>query len=93
MEDANCAGHSRKTRRESASSNNYSEISESVVKHRKMYVDYLKDKSRQTCIIYHPDHSSDECKFLGDFGSKYSKSRSTKERGHDPATETIIRQK
>ena len=29
-------------------------------------------------------HSSDECKVLGDFGSKYVKSRPTKDRLHDP---------
>ena len=31
-----------------------------------------------------PGHSSDGCKFLGYFGSKYIKSIPTKKRGHDP---------
>ena len=59
-------------------------MSESAVNHKKSYVDHLKGRSK--CLIHGPGHSSDECKLLGDFSSKYSKSRSTKYRVHDPAT-------
>ena len=52
---------------------------------RKSYVDHLKDGSRQYCLIHEPGHSSDECKVLGEFGSKYSKIRPTKYHRHDPA--------
>ena len=70
-------------RGESASSNNYPNISESSVKCRKRYVYYPKGKSKTTCLIHGPGHLSYECKVLGDFGSKYAKSRSTKYRGHN----------
>ena len=36
-------------------------------------------KSKPTCIIHAPVNSPDECKVLGDFGFKYTKSRPTKE--------------
>ena len=71
-------------RGEVASSNNYSEMSESAGKRRKMYVDYPKDRYKHTCIIYIPHNSSYECKVLGYFGSDYSKIRPTKDRGHNP---------
>ena len=56
---------------------------ESAGKRRKIYVDYPKGKSK-TCLVHGTGHSSDECKVLGYFFSKYVKSRSTKDRGHDP---------
>ena len=68
---------------EAASSTTYSDMSESAGKRRKRYVD-LKDRSKLTCLIHGPGHSPDECKVLGEFGSKYSKSRPTKYRGHEP---------
>ena len=84
--DANRSGHSRKMRGESASSNNYSKISDSNRKHRGKNVDNTKNRPKLTCLIYGPGHSSDECKALGDFGSKYDKIIPTKDRGHDYAT-------
>ena len=62
MEDDNCADHSRKVRRESASLNTYSDMSESAGKRKKKYVDCPKDISKLTCIIHGPGNSSDECK-------------------------------
>ena len=53
--------------------------------HRKRYVDHPKDIPKPTCLIHGPRHSSDECKVLGDFGSKYAKSRPTNDRRQDPA--------
>ena len=55
----------------------------STGKRIKIYVDYPKGESK-TCLIHGPRNSSDECKVLGDFGSKYVKSRPTKDHGNDP---------
>ena len=60
-------------RREYALSNTHSEMSDSVYKHRKMYVDHPNDISKLTCLIHGLGHSSDECRLLGDFNYKYSK--------------------
>ena len=61
-------------------------MSESTIKHRKRYLDHTKDKSKLTCHIHGPINSSDECKVLGDFGTKYDTYRSTKDHRQDPAT-------
>ena len=61
-------------------------MSESAGKNRKRYVDNPKDISIHTCPIHIIGHSSDGCKVLGDFGSKYSKNMPTKDCGHDPVT-------
>ena len=74
-----------KIRGESASSNNYSGVSEDLSSAENIYVDHPKDISKPTCLIHFPGHSSDECKVLGDFGYKYAKPRPTKECGHDTA--------
>ena len=66
-------------------SNTYSDISEISGKCRKRYVDYLNVKSKPTCLIRGSENASDECKVLGDFGSKYAGSRPTKDHGHYPA--------
>ena len=60
-------------------------MSESAGQHRKTYLDYPKDKSKPTCLIKNPGHSQYEYKVLGDFGSKYAKSRPTKDPRNDPA--------
>ena len=65
-------------------------MSESAVKHRKMYVDHPRDISKLICLIHGPGNSSDECKVLGDFGSRYSKSRPTKDHRHDPSTKNKV---
>ena len=82
-EDENRAGHRRKIRGEAALSNTHSEMCESTGKHRKRYVDYPKDISKRTCIIHGYVNSLDEYKVLGDFGSKYYKSRRTKDHGQE----------
>ena len=84
MADAIRAGRSRLKRRESASSNTYSEISERSVKRRKGCIDYPKGKSKPTCLIHVPVHLSYEWNFMRDFCSNYVKSWSTKYRRHDP---------
>ena len=84
-EDTNCYSHSRKKREFPTSSKTYSETNKSSVKLRKRYVDHLKYRPKLTCLIHGPGHSSYECKFLGDFGYKYSKSRPTKYCRQDPA--------
>ena len=57
-------------------------------KRRKWYVYNTKDIYKHTCPINGTRHSSDECTVLGDFGSKYSKTRPNKDRGNDPADKT-----
>ena len=69
-------------RGESASSTIYSTKSKSAGKIRKRYVDHPKDRSKLTFLIHGPGHSSDECKVLGYFGSKYYKIRPDKEHMH-----------
>ena len=61
-------------------------MSERSVKRRKTYVDHPKDKTKPICLIHSPGNSSDKCKVLGDFGSKYAKSSPNKDHRHDPAT-------
>ena len=82
-EDVNHAGHRILKRGEAASSNTYSDMSERSGKHRKIYIDYPEGNSKPTCLIHGPGHSSDGCKIMGDFFSKYAKTRPTKDRGQD----------
>ena len=58
-------------------------MSESAGKRRYIYIDYPKGNSKTICLIHGPIHSSDECKVLGDFDSKYVIKRHTKDFGHD----------
>ena len=67
-------------------STNYYDMSERSGKCRKRYVDHTKDRSKLTCLIHGPGNSSYECKVLGDFGSEYSKSRSTRSHCLEPTT-------
>ena len=82
-EYANRAGNSRKKRGESASSKTHPVTIESSDKRQKWYVDHSRRKSR-TCLIHGLRHSSDECKVLGDFSAKYTKSKPTKYHGNHP---------
>ena len=68
-------------------------MSDSNGKHRKMFVDHPNDRSKHTCLIHSPGHSPDECKVLGDVGSKYSKSKPSKDCGHYPATKNKFNRK
>ena len=61
-------------------------MSESTGKGVKRYVYIPRDRSKPTCHFHGPCQSSDECKVFGDFGSKYSKRRHTKDCRHNPAT-------
>ena len=58
-------------------------MSESAEKHRKVYVDHPTGELK-VCIIHGLGHSSDECKVLGDFGSKYVKGNTIKDRRNHP---------
>ena len=69
-------------------SNTYSETSESSDKCRKIYVDHSKGKSKTTCLIHVPGHSSDKYKVLGDFGSEYAKIRHYNNSRHNPENKT-----
>ena len=59
-------------------------MSKSAGKRRKRYVDRMRGQSQLTCIIHGPVHSSDECKVLGEFGSKYAKFSHTKDYSKAP---------
>ena len=59
-------------------------MSERSSKRRKRHVDHPKDRSKPTCLFHIPVHSSDECKVLVEFGSKYDKIGNTKDRGNEP---------
>ena len=56
-----------------------------ALKSTAFFIDYQTGKSK-TCLINFPRHSSDECKALGNFGSKYAETIPTKDCGHDPIT-------
>ena len=51
---------------------------------RKRYVDHPKGRSKPSYLINGPEHSLDQCKVTGKFGSNYTKSRHTTDRGYDP---------
>ena len=44
----------------------------------------------KACLIHGPRHYSDECKVLGNFGDKYTKSKPTKEHGNRPVPRKIF---
>ena len=65
----------------------------STGKIRKRYVDCPTGESK-TFLIHNPQHSSDECKVLGDFGAKCDKGKHTTEhRIHPTSGEKINRNK
>ena len=57
----------------------------STDKCRKRCVDRPKDQSQLTCIIHSAGNSSDECKVLSDFGSKYANIIHTKDHRKEPS--------
>ena len=68
-------------------------MSKSNCSSRKRYVYHPEHISKHTYLIHVPGYSSDECKVLGEIGSKYPKSRPTKDRENYPATKNkYIRQ-
>ena len=91
MEDTKSDDQSSKMRGEAALSNNYSIRIQSSVNHKEIYADHT-DISNPPCLIYVPGNSSEECKVLGDFGSKYAEIRPTKEHRHDTTNIKINRQ-
>ena len=70
---------------ESELSKTYVDMSKRAGKRKQGYVDHLRYRLKLTCIIHGPGNSSDECKVLNYFGSKYTKSRDYEENGQDPA--------
>ena len=61
-------------------------MSKSNCSSRKRYVYHPEHISKHTYLIHVPGYSSDECKVLREIGSKYPKSRPTKDRDNYPAT-------
>ena len=78
--EANRTGISSSDRGENASPKTHPAKDGSACKRRKQYVDRSKSESK-TCMIHGDEHSSDECKVLGEFGTKYAASYPTKDRG------------
>ena len=72
---ANRAGHSRQMRGVATSSKKNSEMGNHTDKRKQRYVDHMRDRSKLTCLIHSPGHSSYECRVLNDFGTKYAKER------------------
>ena len=57
--DTNCSGIGRKTRGEAALSTTYYKMSESAGKRRRSYAEHIEDRSKLTCLVHGPVHSSD----------------------------------
>ena len=49
-------------------------------------MDHLRDRSKQSFLIYGPGNSSDECEILVGFSYKYSRIKPTKEQKQEPET-------
>ena len=81
--ETNCTGISRNKRGEAALSKTHRTKDEIAGKRNKRYVDRLKSASKH-CMIHELGYSSDKCKFLGEFGTKYVVARHTKDRGSNP---------
>ena len=60
---------------------------------KKRYVDCPIEISQLTCLIHGPGHSSDECKVLDNFGTKYAKCRPFKESRVNPTTKKKYKKK
>ena len=70
--DANRAGISRKMTGGANLLKISDDISSCTGKHQKIYVDCTSYRSKLTCMFHDTEHSSDQCKFLNDFGAMYS---------------------
>ena len=57
-------------------------MDESAGNRPKICVDNLKSESK-TCLIHNPEHYSNECKVLGDFGTKYAKGKRDKDHNNN----------
>ena len=55
------------------------------------YVDHSIDKSKLTCLIHGNFHSSEQCKFINDFGTKYAAGSPFKEPSQDLTVEKRTR--
>ena len=92
LADANRDGHIMHNIGESASLWTRPYKGESADKRIKQRVDSPTVKSK-TCLIHVPKHSSNECKVLWYFGTKYANSRPTKDSRINPVPrEKINRQ-
>ena len=85
MADAKHDGHSRQKRGESAPSWTRSDKGEIAGNSKKRCVDSPAGKSKH-CIIHVPGHYAEECEVLREFGTKYAKSRPTKDHGNSPVS-------
>ena len=44
-------------------------------KGKQIYIDHPRYRSKLTCLIHGPGHSSDECRVINYFDTKYEKCR------------------
>ena len=65
-------------------------MDESTGKRQKWYVDFSTNESK-TYLIHYPGHYSNECNFLGDFGTKYAKGNPNKNHGNNPVQREKIK--
>ena len=66
-------------RGESDLSKDYFEMSKCDDKRNQRYVYHPMDRSKLNCLINVPGNSPDECRVLNDFGSNYTKGKTSKE--------------
>ena len=64
----------------------YSDICTHAGNNKQRYVDHPRGWSQLTCLINGLGHSSDECRVLNGFGTKYAKYRPFKESSQDTNT-------
>ena len=76
--DSNRDGNSRQMSGVSASSKAYPEVGNHSVNLNQRYIDHPRYRSKLTYLVHGNVHSSEECKFLNEFGTRYSESRTFK---------------
>ena len=84
--DSNRDGNSRQMSGVSASSKAYSEVGNHSGNLNQRYIDHLIDRSKLTYLMHGNFHSSEQCKFLNDFGTRYDARRTLKELRQEPTS-------
>ena len=73
----------------SASSKAYSEVGNHSGNLNQRYIDHPRYRSKLTYLVHGNVHSSEECKFLNEFGTRYSASRTFKYIRQEPTAAKI----
>ena len=85
------SGNIRKIMGVAASSKSYSEVVNHSGNLNQRYVYHSIDKSKLTCLIHGNFHSSEQCKFINDFGARYDARRTFKERRQEPTSDKMYK--